>query len=191
MEPEKYDSHIEVEQDRKDPLISDLSPDARLPQLSDGEDVLDKRIALAANTAAKMMRAAHHGQTALNKVRLFPCTDNHGQEVPPDPLSWKDSVSIQILKKLAKQVEILETTPLGDNETELDRNVKVANILSLMTRQQQTMEQSVAKAVGMSTKAQQEAAKLQFQIQAHKEKMDLLKDKELDAVTIERIANGD
>lgn len=180
-----HDDRIE---DRKDPIISDLDNDARLPQ--ETQDVLEKRLELAATTAAKMMRAAHHGQSALNRARLFPCEDKDGKEIAPDPITYRDGTSIQILKKLAKQVKLLEETELGEDETELERNVKIANILSQMTKQQATMEQNIAKAVGLSTKAQQEAAKLQFAMQAHRDKMELVKDKDMTAAEIERIADA-
>jgi hypothetical protein len=137
-----------------------------------------------------MMRAAFHGQIALNKAHLFECLAEDGSVIKPDPITWKDGVAIQILKRLAAQVKKLEEVELGDEETQLDREVKIATILSAMTKHQSIMEQQVAKAVGLSTKAQQEAAKLQHSMRMHKDKMDLLRDSEMNAVDVERIANG-
>ena len=165
-----------------DPDIIALTPDARLPQEPDDGELIEKRLRLQASTAAKMMRAAHQAQKALNSARLFEC-----EGTPAEPITHRDGVAIQILKRLAQQVRKLEETPLGDDESELDREVKIAQILSQMTKQQAVMEQSIAKAVGLSTKAQQEAAKLQFAMKVHKDKM---AGGGLDAAEVERIANG-
>lgn len=174
--------------DAADPVLSDLTGDARLPQAA---DTAVKRMDLAANTAAKMMRAAHQAQTALNRARLFECYDDNGQIVQPDRLTSRDGVALQILKRLARQVEKLETTPLDEDqgETELERGVRIASVLSQMTKQQAVMEQSITKAVGMSTRASQEAAKLSFQMQAHRDKM-ALAEGGMSAAEVERIADG-
>lgn len=167
-----------------DPLISDLSGDARLPAEPDDQAIADKRLKLQADTAAKMMRSAHQAQKALNSARLFDCGD-----LPADPITHHDGVSLQILKRLAAQVKRLESTPLNEEqgETELEREVKIAQILAMMTKQQAVMEQNINKAVGLSTRASQEAAKLQFAIRAHKEKM---AKRGLDAAEVERIADA-
>lgn len=180
----------EIIEHQEDPLRSALSHDSRLPKLEGDESPLAQRLELSASTAAKMMKAAFHGQIALNKTHLFECLDEKGQVVRPDPITWKDGVSIQILKRLAAQVKKLEEVDLGDDESPLDREVKIATILSAMTKHQAIMEQQVAKAVGLSTKAQQEASKLQHSMQVHKDKMDLLRDNEMSAADVERIANG-
>jgi len=169
--------------DMKDPTIASLTGDARLPSEPDDNALIEKRLKLQANTAAKMMRAAHQAQAALNKARLFEC-----EGVSPDPITSRDGVALQILKRLAQQVKRLESTPLEEGETELEREVKIAQVLNQMTKQEAVMEAAVAKAVQISTKAQQEAAKLQFQMKAHKDKMEAMKD-DLTAADIERIAN--
>jgi len=170
-----------------DPVVAELSGDARLPSdLTSAQ----KRLDLAANTAAKMMRAAHQAQTALNKVHLFDCRDADGTTVRADPLSARDGVALQVLKRLARAVERLELCPLEEGETELDRAAKVTAALSQMTKHQAVMEQSIAKAVGMSTRASQEAAKLQFAMRAHEDKMALAKDGAMTAIDIEKIANS-
>lgn len=169
-----------------DPIAADLSGDSRLPAEPDDQHLTDKRLKLAATTAAKMMRSAYQAQTALNKARLFGC-DN----LPADPITARDGVSLQILKRLAAQVRKLEDTPLDvdQGETELEREVKIAQILAMMTKQQAVMEQNINKAVGLSTRACQEAAKLDFAKQSHKDKMELAKGG-LDAAEVERIANS-
>lgn len=172
-----------------DPLISQLSTDARLPSEPDDQDLIEKRLALQANTSAKFMRAAHQAQHALLRTKLFPCMDANGKTVPADPITSRDPVPLQILKRLAKQVQELEGTPLEEGETELERGVKIAQVLSLMSKQEAIMEQNINKAVGLGTRANQEAAKLQFAMRAHKEKMDLAKGG-LDAAEVERIADG-
>jgi hypothetical protein len=50
------------------------------------------------------------------------------------------------------------------------------------------MEQNINKAVGLSTRAFQEAAKLDFAKQSHKDKMELARGG-LDAAEVERIAD--
>lgn len=174
-----------------DPLISQLSTDARLPAEPDDQDLIEKRLALQANTSAKFMRAAHQAQTSLLRTRLFPCQDAEGNVVPADPITSRDPVPLQILKRLAKQIKELEDTPLDDEqgETELDRNVKIAQVLSLMSKQEAIMEQNINKAVGLGTRANQEAAKLQFAMRAHKDKMDRA-DGGLSAAEVEKIADG-
>ena len=169
-----------------DPLVAELSGDARPPAEPDDQDLAEKRLKLAANTAAKMMRAAHQAQTALNRARLFDCGD-----LPAEPISHRDGVALQILKRLAAQVKKLEDTPLDaeQGETELEREVKIAQILAMMTKQQSVMEQNINKAVGLSTRASQEAAKLQFAMKAHRDKMELLRD-DVSAVDVDRIADG-
>lgn len=178
----------ELQTDARDPVISELTGDARLPQVT--EDVFQRRQELAATTAAKMMRAAHQAQTALNRSHLFACDGADGKPVLPDPITFRDGVAIQILKRLAAQVRKLEDVPLGDDETELDREVKIAHILSQMTKQQAAMEQAVSKAVGCSTKAIQEAAKLQFAMKRHQDKMALAADRAMDAAEVEKIADA-
>ena len=170
-------------EDARDPVLPQLTPDARLPR---DADTPTKRLDLAANTAAKMMRAAHQAQKALNSARLFDCGD-----LPAEPITHRDGVSIQILKRLAAQVRKLEATPLDEEqgETELEREVKIAQILAMMTKQQSVMEQNINKAVGLSTRASQEAAKLQFAMKAHEDKMSLAKGG-LDAAEVERIADA-
>lgn len=169
-----------------DPAIAELTGDARLPAEADDQEVADKRLKLAANTAAKMMRAAHHAQAALNRSRLFEC-----EGLPADPITKRDGVALQILKRLAAQVRKLEESPLDEDqgETELERQVKIAQILTMMTKQQAVMEQNINKAVGLSTRASQEAAKLQLAMKVHKDKMDLAKGG-LDAAEVERIADA-
>lgn len=169
-----------------DETVAELSADARLPS---DVTTTQKRLDLAATTAAKMMRAAHQAQSALNRAHLFPCQDEEGRPVAADPVSHRDGVALQILKRLARQVEALESVPLEEGETELERGVKIAQILNQMTKQQAVMEQSISKAVGISTRASQEAAKLSFQMQAHREKMEAQKDK-LTAAEVEGIADG-
>lgn len=176
-------------------MVADLTPDARLPRQSDeltDEEKLQERLKDTVDTAGKMMRAARQGQQALSAAVLFACVDKDGKPVKPEPISHRDGVAIQILKRLAAQVRKLEETPLDEEqgETELDREVKIAQILTMMTKQQVAMEQSIAKAVGMSTRASQQAAELSFKIRAHQDKMSLLKDKEMSAIDIERIADG-
>jgi hypothetical protein len=172
-------------EDAKDPTLSQLSGDSRLPADPDDQDLADKRLKLAANTAAKMMRAAHQAQSALNRSRLFGC-----DSLPADPITHRDGVALQILKRLAAQVRKLEDAPLDEEqgETELERQVKIAQILAMMTKQQAVMEQNINKAVGLSTRASQEAAKLQFAMRAHKDKMELARGG-LDAAEVERIAD--
>ena len=174
-----------------DPLISQLSVDARLPQEQDGDEQarIEKRLKLQADTSAKFMRAAHQAQTHLLRTRLFPCQDADGNNVPADPITSRDPVSLQILKRLAKQVQTLENTPLEEDETELERGVKIGQILSLMSKQEAIMEQNINKAVGLGTRANQEAAKLQFAMKAHKEKMEAARGG-LDAAEVERIADA-
>ena len=174
----------------KDELRSALSGDSRIPRLSEGQSPLSQRLELSAATAAKMMRAAFHGQIALNKSHLFECLDENGNIVKADPIVAKDGVSIQILKRLAAQVKKLEDVHLDEGETELEREVKIATILSQMTKQQAVMEQMVAKAVGLSTKAQQEASKLQFGMRVHKDKMDMLRDNDMNSADVDAIADG-
>ncbi len=181
-----YGTDPQLASDAAVPAIAELSSDARLP--SDAVTT-QKRLDLAATTAAKMMRAAHQAQTALNRAHLFPCTDDSGKPVPADPIAYRDGVALQILKRLARQVELLESVPLEEGETELERGVKIAAILNQMTKQQAVMEQAISKAVGISTRASQEAAKLSFQMQAHKEKMAKLEDK-MTAAEVEGIADG-
>lgn len=178
-----------------DELVADLSSDARLPRQSDeltDEQKLQERLKDTVDTAGKMMRAAKHGQSALSNARLFDCLDKDGKPLPAEPISWRDGAAVQILKRLAAQVRKLELTPLDEEqgETELDREVKIAQILTMMTKQQAAMELSIAKAVGLSTKASQQAAELSFKIRAHQDKMSLLKDKELSAAEVEKIADG-
>ena len=167
-----------------DSTISELSTDTRLPQEA---NTAQKRLDVAATTAAKMMRAAYHAQNALNKVQLF-----NWDGITADKITSRDGVALQILKRLARAVEDLQNTPLDEDqgETELDRAAKVTAALSQMTKHQAMMEQSISKAVGLSTRASQEAAKLQHQINAHRDKMSLLKDKDVTAIDIERIADG-
>lgn len=174
--------HVET-----DPAISAITGDARLPVVDpedDEQETILKRLALQANTSAKMMRAAHHAQTALNRSRLFEC-----EGVPADPITSRDGVALQILKRLAAQVRKLESVPLEEGETELEREAKIAQILGQMTKQEAVMEAAIAKAVQISTRAQQEAAKLQFAMRAHKDKMDRLGGG-LDAAEVERIADA-
>lgn len=178
-----------------DEVIADLTPDARLPRQSDeltDEEKLQQRLKDTVDTAGKMMRAARQGQQMLSAAVLFECVDKDGKPVKPEPISHRDGVAIQILKRLAAQVRKLEETPLDEEqgETELDREVKIAQILTMMTKQQVAMEQSIAKAVGMSTRASQQAAELSFKMRAHQDKMSLLKDKDVNAIEIERIADG-
>lgn len=178
-----------------DPVAAELDADSRLPAQSESQtpdQKLQERLTLTVDTAAKMMRAAKHGQTALNSAILFECRDRNGQIVQPEPITWRDGTSVQILKRLAAQVRKLEETPLDEEqgETELDRQVRIAQILTMMTKQQAAMEQSIAKAVGMSTKASQQAAELSFKMRAHADKMAVLKDREPTAIEIERIADA-
>lgn len=178
-----------------DEVVADLSADARLPRQSDeltDEEKLQERLKDTVDTAGKMMRAARQGQQALSAAVLFECVDKDGKPVRPEPISHRDGVAIQILKRLAAQVRKLEDTPLDEEqgETELDREVKIAQILTMMTKQQVAMEQSIAKAVGMSTRASQQAAELSFKIRAHQDKMSLLKDRELTAAEVEKIADA-
>ena len=173
--------------DAADPTIAALSGDARLPQPDDGDteqQIILKRLSLQANTSAKMMRAAHQAQTALNRAHLFEC-----EGTPADPIAKRDGVALQILKRLAAQVKRLEAVPLEEGETELEREAKIAQILGQMTKQEAVMETAIAKAVQISTKAQQEAAKLQFAMRAHKDKMDRLGGG-LDAAEVDRIADA-
>lgn len=167
-----------------DPVVADLSGDARLPAEPDDGALIEKRLKLQANTAAKMMRAAHQAQSALNRSRLFEC-----EGLPADPITSRDGVALQILKRLAAQVKRLESVPLEEGETELEREAKIAQILGQMTKQEAVMEQAIAKAVQISTKAQQEAAKLQFAMKAHKDKMDRLGGG-LDPAEVDRIADA-
>ena len=185
-------SMMERKEIAADPDLSNIGGDNRVPQLPNdlsSNEKLEKRLALAGDTAAKMMRAAHHGQRALLKTVLFPCQDAEGREVPAEPLNFRDGVSIQILKKLALQVKRLEEMELEEGESDVDRQVKIANILTMMTRQQAAMEASIGKAVGMSTRAQQMAAELQFKMKRHQDQMDANRDP-LDAVDVEAIAEG-
>lgn len=173
-----------------DPAVVELSTDSRLPQTeADGQELIQERLRLTVETAAKMMRAAHQGQKALNTAILFPCQGKDGP-VPAEPISWRDGASVQILKRLAAQVQKLEDCPLGEDETELDREVKIAQILTMMTKQQATMEQAIAKAVGMSSRASQQAAELTFKMRAHQDKMRRLDEGQITAATIEAIADG-
>lgn len=167
-----------------DPVIADLSGDARLPAEPDDEALIEKRLKLQASTAAKMMRAAHQAQQALNRSRLF-----GADGLPADPISSRDGVALQILKRLAMQVKRLEEAPLDEGETELEREIKIAQVLNQMTKQEAVMEAAIAKAVGLSTRAQQEAAKLQFQMRAHRDKMDIARGG-MDAAEVERIADA-
>lgn len=176
--------------DEVDPLV--LTKDARLPQedpQQDPQELIQERLKLTVDTAAKMMRAAHQGQRALNSAILFPCRDKDGHTVPPEPISWRDGASVQILKRLAAQVAKLESCPLEEGESELDREVKIAQILTMMTKQQAAMEQSIAKAVGMSSRASQQAAELTFKMRAHQDKMRLAGE-DLSAADVERIADA-
>ncbi len=170
--------------DAANPDIADLTSDARLPK---DIDTAEKQLAMSAHTAAKMMRAAYRAQTSLEQAHLF-----DGDGIVADKITHNDGVALQILKRLARSVEKLENTPLDKDqgETELDRAAKVTAALSQMTKHQAMMEQSISKAVGLSTRASQEAAKLQHQINAHRDKMSLLKDKDVTALDIERIADG-
>lgn len=176
--------------DAANPDLAELTGDARLPPEPNEQGVIESRLKLQALTAAKMMRAAHQAQKALNLAKLFPCQDGDGKPVPADPLTHRDGVSLQILKRLAAQVEKLSLVDLGEDETELDREVKIAQILSLMTRQQGVMELAVAKAVQLSTKAAQEASKLQFDMKRHQDKMNLALKGPMNAADVERIADG-
>ncbi len=174
-----------------DPVALELSQDSRLPQSdAEGQDLIQERLRLTVDTAAKMMRAAHQGQRALNTAILFPCLDKEGKTIQPEPISFRDGASVQILKRLAAQVRKLEDCPLGDDETDLDREVKIAQILTMMTKQQAAMEQNIAKAVGMSSRASQQAAELTFKMRAHQDKMRRLDDSQINAATIEAIADG-
>ena len=173
-----------------DPTILELTRDARLPQTqAEDQDLIEERLRLTVDTAAKMMRAAHHGQRSLSTAVLFPCVKD-GVAVPPEPISWKDGASVQILKRLAAQVQKLEDCALDEGESELDRQVKIAQILTMMTKQQAAMETAIAKAVGMSSKASQQAAELTFKMRAHQDKMRRLDDGNINAVTIEGIADS-
>lgn len=179
--------------DSKDPLIADLTGDARLPKEdADASDLqlLQERVKLSVNTGAKMMRAAHHAQTALNQAVLFECVDDKGKVIKPDKITSKDGVALQILKRLAQEIARLESVPLEEGETELQRRSKIVAAYLAMTKQQSAMEISIAKAMDLSSRASQKAAELSFRMKAHQDKMSLLKDKDLDAVEVERIADG-
>lgn len=168
--------------DERNSDVANLTGDARLPGA-----VVDPeaQLRLAAKTSAKMMRAAHQGQQALNKARLFDC-----DAAPAEPISHRDGVSIQILKRLASQVKKLEGLPLGGDESELDRHTRIAQILSMMSKQQSIMEHQVAKAVEISLRAQQSSAKLMHEIKKHSDKMALAKDMDMDAADVEKIADA-
>jgi hypothetical protein len=72
----------------------------------------------------------------------------------------KDSVALQVLFRLADQVEKLESCPLGDDETEMERQSRIAAIVKQMGDFTRDMHVVGARVIDRAAKQQSEAARL-------------------------------
>lgn len=77
-----------------------------------------------------------------------------------DASKANDSVALQVLFRLADQVEKLETCDLGEDETELDRQSRIAMIIKQMGDFTRDMHTVGARVIDRAAKQQSEAAKL-------------------------------
>ncbi len=167
-----------------------LTSDAELIVL---DDRLNKReeartIEMSARTAARSVKAAFIAQTQLNKIRLMDMVDENGDLLKREKICGTDSAAVQLLKAYALDIEKLEATALGCDETELQRIDRIMTARAHQVKIFMEMQAAIARTLDRSTKASQEAAKLQFKMRKHQD--DMRKRGDFDGKTLDQIADG-
>ncbi len=97
-----------------------------------------------------------------------------------DQSKAKDSVALQVLFRLADQVEKLETCDLGEDETELDRQSRIAAIVKQMGDFTRDMHTVGARVIDRAAKQQSEAARLMLADRHFRMKLESENGKNLD-----------
>lgn len=145
-------------------------------------------IEMSARTAARSVKAAFIAQTQLNKVRLVDMPGENGEILPRERIQGTDSAGIQLLKAYALDIDKLLAVPLGDSETELNRIDRIMTARAHQVKIWMEMQAAIARTLDRSTRASQEAAKLQFKMRKHQD--DQRKRGDFDGKTIDEIADG-
>lgn len=95
----------------------------------------------------------------------------------------QDSVAVQILFKMAAQVEKVEQAQLTEDETELDRQAKVFSCLKAMGDFTRDMLTTGARTLDRAAKQNAEAARLMLADKHFKAKLETIAGKTIDALS--------
>lgn len=154
-----------------------------------GHRDLNSTMELIVKTSARNIRAAYQSQVQLARCRLTDVKDADGKVIKRSEHSFRDSVGIQLLKLLSDDIEALDQMELGPDETELMRSDRKARLRAQQTKILADMQAAQAKVLDRSARGQAEAAKLQFQMRAHVDKM-RAQNPDWDAKSVEEAADG-
>jgi hypothetical protein len=142
------------------------SADDRLPSKLTPQQV--SRMLTA--TATKNARIIHRVLVRLKSLRLF------GDDRERAP-SYKDPVSVQVLIQLAERYERMMHAELGEDETELQREARLASLLTKIQDAQNQMMNHAHRITEHQTKCAIEAQKIEQAAMKHRDQMDIEREK--------------
>jgi hypothetical protein len=140
--------------------------DTRLPSGLSAQRIAE----LLTLTSAKNARMIHHVLSRLKKLRLF----GDGREVEA---TLRDGVAVQVLIQLAERYDRMANVPLGKDETEIQREEKLANLLMKIQEAQNRIMDHAHRITEHQTKCAIEARKIEQTAGRHNDKMEIEREK--------------